>query len=78
MRIRVLAFLGILATVLAVTYIYGRTRRYDVVAAEGNAYLIDHWTGRVWFLQETVKLGIQDYSCGSGGQKCQDDKSKTK
>jgi len=57
-----LAFLSVMATVLAVTYIHERAHRYDLVtAAAGSggsqdskgevittAYLIDHQTGHVW------------------------------
>jgi hypothetical protein len=64
---KTLAYVGVIATIFGATYMHDRARRYDVVAAgaggggnpeqagdtEGAAYLIDHATGKVWFVAET-------------------------
>jgi hypothetical protein len=64
---KTLAYLGVIATIFGATYMHDRANRYDVVAAgagggasqdqpgetEAPAFLVDHATGKVWFIAET-------------------------
>jgi hypothetical protein len=88
---KTLAYVGVIATIFGATYMHDRAHRYDVVAAgaagggggeqaadsAGSAYLIDHATGKVWFIAETnlsafpvTRLTCQDIGQEDSGSGC--------
>jgi hypothetical protein len=81
---KTLAYLGVIATIFGATYMHDRAHRYDVVAAGagsggnqeqagdagGAAFLVDHATGKVWFIAETdlTAYPVTRVSCQDIGQ----------
>jgi hypothetical protein len=79
-----LAFVGLLVWLSALAYFHERAHRYDIVgsAAGGgassdqkgdvltDAYLIDHWTGKVWYIDggNWVAFPISRLTCADIGK----------
>lgn len=89
---KTLAYLGVIATIFGATYLHDRAHRYDVVAAGagtgGNpeqpadigAFLIDHATGKVWFIAESnlTAFPVTRLTCQDIGQEDLDSGCKHK